>query len=142
MTRSRRRAVVSAVLSGHGRTCAAAPLMKEMVVRAASAALARARGTAMKILIVTPYAGTRRIRFNGTLSACAICGQAPRSQEESREVARRAGALGAKRTERCGEQWHAACPLLATIHGNQEYQMFHTSRTVAIVLVVFGAACG
>ena len=28
---------------------------------------------------LTPYAGTNRIRFYGTLSACALCGQAPRS---------------------------------------------------------------
>src|SRR5438270_3792375 len=35
--------------------------------------------TTAGIACLTPYAGTNRIRFYGTLSACAPCGQAPRS---------------------------------------------------------------
>ena len=34
---------------------------------------------------MTPYAGMNRIRFYGTLSACARRGQAPRSPAKSRD---------------------------------------------------------
>jgi circadian clock protein KaiB len=44
---------------------------------------------------MTPYAGTNRIRFYGTLSACALSGQAPRSTAKSSDGGR--GATGSGR---------------------------------------------
>ena len=43
---------------------------------------------------MTPYAGANRIRFYGTLSACTLCGQAPRSSVESSDVEREVESSG------------------------------------------------
>src|SRR6185312_1751342 len=60
----------------------AASVMRIDVARANVVTRLQREGVATPFISLTPYAGTNRIRFYGTLSACALRGQAPRSMDQ------------------------------------------------------------
>src|SRR5436853_7489526 len=87
-------------------------------MRTGSAANASARAPRERAVVttdgigLTPYAGANRIRFYGTLSACARRGQAPRSKEKSKEGGKRASVPGWPGTAASAVRRPGAAPAL------------------------------